>query len=943
MGAWGARDAYPWGTADGSLQTYLARGGLSVKFENVLISGVMAAALASAVPVTALAQGGNGADPPAATSVSADPQSGSNQGSGSKQSSSKDQQQGQLAEVVVTGIRASLQSAQEIKRDADTVVDSIVADDIGKLPDVTATEALQRITGIQIGRDLGEGGGTVTIGGSAVNSGIEIRGLPQVETTLNGREVFTATGSRVLNFEDVPSNLLAGIDVYKDPTADLLEGGIGGTVDLRTRKPFDFQGAELEASAAERYGDLSGRTKPEVTALASDRIETGIGEIGGLISFAYQDRAYRAYSAGQNGYNVSTSVIPGESVLVPNGTFNTLTDGERTRDGVDAVLQWQPADDLQAYGEYSSQEFDSSQDQFSFYSVGSFAGINPPNLVPGSVAVFPGTLDGSSASYTDATFYDYNSYRDVTDTNRQYALNAKWTPGRLTLIGDVSYTTADEILVNPTVAPETTVPLLTQSVSVGTVPITTISGANLNSLSTYSGALFSDSQNYYSGDEKAFKVDASYDLGEGFFRRAAIGVRYAERTLDFVAYRTASGVSVSEAALLANPQLFGPMPFGSFFNASPPVQPTALSVNMLQLQNNFPAVEQELGVAGTTTISPGADYSADERNTAGYLRIDFGADIGIPMDGNIGVRIAKDANYLTGFAPVYSGKTLTGFNPLYYSSAETDPLPSLNLRFKLTDDLQARLAASKVVTYPDFSQLAPSYNILAASQSVSGGNPDLRSTRADQVDGTLEWYFGRASALEGAVFYKKIQDFVFTQVVPNVVIDGLNYNLTEPLNGGNGSIRGIEVGYQQFFDFLPGLWSGLGVEANYTYIDAISPTSVAGVTTTLPGLSKNSYNLIGIYEKGPIQARVAYNWRSQFYQTVYSGATAALAANPIFFNKYGWLDASITYNVTDQLSLYAQGSNLLRTTLRTFYGVPTVPDTEEIDDRQYLVGVRFRL
>jgi iron complex outermembrane receptor protein len=115
-----------------------------------------------------------------------------------------------------------------------------------------------------------------------------------------------------------------------------------------------------------------------------------------------------------------------------------------------------------------------------------------------------------------------------------------------------------------------------------------------------------------------------------------------------------------------------------------------------------------------------------------------------------------------------------------------------------------------------------------------------------------------------------------------------------------------------------------------------------GVTTTLPGLSKNSYNLVGIYEKGRVSARVAYNWRSQFYQSVYSGATAALAANPIFYHQYGWLDASLTYDLTNQWSVYAQGDNLLRTRLRTFYGVETVPDANEVDDRQYLVGFRFK-
>lgn len=892
-----------------------------MRLGNTLISSAIAAALGSGVPL-AFAQ--------TATQE------------GQSQDSAKSVR---LEEVVVTGIRASLQSAQERKKNSDTVQDSIVAEDIGKLPDVTATEALQRITGIQIGRDLGEGGGTVSIGGAAVNSGIEIRGLPQVETTLNGREVFTATGSRVLNFEDVPFNILAGIDVYKAPTADLLEGGIGGIVNLRTRKPFDFSGLELEASAAERYADLSGRTKPEFTALASDRWQIGNGEMGGLIAFSYQDRAYRSDNAGQNGYNVSTTIVPGENVLIPNGTFNTLTDGERKRTGIDAVLQWQPQDDLRVYSEFSSQELDSSQDQFSFYSVGNFAATNPPNLVPGSVALFPGTLDGRTVSYTNGIFYDYNSYRDVTDVNRQIALNAAWTPGNLTLIGDVSYTRATEILLNPTVAPLTTVPTLSQNITLGGIPVTTLTGVDPTNLASYTSALFSDSQNYYSGAEKAFRVDASYDLGDFFIKSLSAGIRYADRYLDFVAYRTAGGTSVQGAALQANPTLFGPMPFGPFFSATESnlVQPSALAVNMWQLQHNILGVAQALGVAGTTTVAPGSDYNADEKNVSTYFRANFKwSELPVPIDGNIGMRVAKVSDYVTGFAAVYSGKTLTGFNPIYYSNAHTQPLPSLNMRFKLTDNLQARLSASKAVTYPDFSQIAPSYNILATSQSASGGNPYLRPTKATQVDGTLEWYFTPSSSVTGAVFYKKIRDFIFTNIEPNVVINGLNYNLTVPQNGSDGAIKGFEVGYQQFFDFLPGLFSGLGVQANYTYIDAVSPTSVAGVTTTLPGLSKSSYNLVGIYEKGPVSARVAYNWRSRFYQTVYSGATAALAANPVFFQQYGWLDASLTYDVSRQWSVYAQGSNLLRTRLHTFFGVQTVPDSYEIDDRQYLVGVRFK-
>ena len=286
------------------------------------------------------------------------------------------------------------------------------------MPDVTAVEALQRITGVQIGRDLGEGGGTVSIGGSSVNSGIEIRGLPQVETTLNGREVFSASGSRVLNFEDIPSSLLAGIDVYKDPTADLLEGGIGGTVDLRTRKPFDFKGLELEGSAAERYGDLVSAARPEFTALASNRWQTGIGDVGALISFGYSDRAYREDQVTGNGVLNSTSSPPRDRRARSSpGAYNTMFIGERKRAGLDGVLQWQPADDLTTYVEASSQELVRSR-----ISTASPASTRAhPNPIPGSVDVLPGTTDAQLGYLFDAQVGSVGAYRpSSTSTGRSH-------------------------------------------------------------------------------------------------------------------------------------------------------------------------------------------------------------------------------------------------------------------------------------------------------------------------------------------------------------------------------------------------------------------------------------------------------------------------------------------------------------------------------------------
>jgi TonB-dependent receptor len=300
--------------------------------------------------------------------------------------------------------------------------------------------------------------------------------------------------------------------------------------------------------------------------------------------------------------------------------------------------------------------------------------------------------------------------------------------------------------------------------------------------------------------------------------------------------------------------------------------------------------------------------------------------------------MVRHEDFLTGEAKVNGV-----FQPDYFSSGTSDPLPSLNLRFKLRDDLQARFAASKVVSYPDFSQIRPSITLLPVQGTATGGNPNLKPTKSNQVDGSLEWYFATASSVTLDVFYKKLTNFILSETAQNAFTQGgVTYNLTGAINGPSGTIRGMEVAYQQFLDFLPSWWSGIGYQVNYTYVDAQAPTAVAGATTTLPGLSKNNFNLVGIYEKGPFSFRAAYTWRSQFYTTIYAGSSAQLATNPIFTKQFGWLDASFNYDLTNQWSMYAQGSNILRTRLSTFYGTQTLPDARTIDDRQALLGVRFK-
>jgi TonB-dependent receptor len=162
--------------------------------------------------------------------------------------------------------------------------------------------------------------------------------------------------------------------------------------------------------------------------------------------------------------------------------------------------------------------------------------------------------------------------------------------------------------------------------------------------------------------------------------------------------------------------------------------------------------------------------------------------------------------------------------------------------------------------------------------------------------------------------------------------------MTRPVNGNNGTVKGLEVGYQTFFDFLPSPFNGLGFQANYTYVDSNAPSPIPGQSVPLEGLSKNSYNLIGIYEKGPVSVRLAYNWRSKYVET-----TSGDAANrPLVSKPIGQLDASFSYDLTRKIALTFDATNLTRNTQSDYYGTPLLPKSVNAFDRTFEFGVRAR-
>ncbi len=263
----------------------------------------------------------------------------------------KDGEPSTVSEVVVTGLRASIQSARDLKKNADVVVDSVSAQDIGALPDRSVTEAIQRIPGVSITRfTAGNNPDRFSVEGS----GVVVRGLTYTRSQLNGRDTFTANNGRGLSFADVPAELLAGVDVYKSPSADMIEGGISGTVNLRTRLPFDAKGALLAATAELNYSDFADKSSPNLSVLASDRKMTNIGEFGAMISVVRSELNSRAdgiqiSNFGLRGLDASGNLVApttagARQVYVPRGAGERTQEYNRVRYGYAGALQWKSLD-----------------------------------------------------------------------------------------------------------------------------------------------------------------------------------------------------------------------------------------------------------------------------------------------------------------------------------------------------------------------------------------------------------------------------------------------------------------------------------------------------------------------------------------------------------------------------------------------------------------------
>ena len=887
-----------------------------------------------------------------------------------------------LQEVVVTGIRASLEQSLEQKRAADSVEEVITSEDVGKMPDKNIADSLKRVSGVTISS------AGASEGGFDENDRVSLRGTgPSLtQTLINGHNVASGdwfvlnqvtTVGRSVSYTLLPSELVSRVVVHKSSEAQLVEGGVAGSVDIITRKPLDFKNPfSFLASAGAVYADLPSKTDPQLSALAN--FHNDDSTFGVLVQGFYEKRHLRRDGVELLGYD---TIAPGSpiatahpdlaKVVYPTLIGAAFFQQERKRKGGLIDAQWKPSDSVNLdlsgfYSKLDGPNFNRNYLLWNTHFINFGAGQGP---APGYV-VSNGTL--TQASFTPVAGTNYGIYDQISRPDESADSNFINLDGnfrvseQLTLVGQAGTSRGHGKTPTQNVsetAPGTGNGAAWQLNGLGTGPNFNLGATNNtvpfpagNPGALTFGWIFGAQDVDVIDKENWGKLDANFAMADsGAWKDLKFGVRYTKHD------RT------SDNAIAQGPT-FCPAPPAPQVGAGtcPSNYPTTYSSypsNFNTFGGNIPTGVWYWTPAQLAAYNgPGLVqrdplkreyyqnlFQLHESDAAAYVQADFK---GTGWGGNIGlraVRTKEDVVTYTQVAASTPGAVTTSlFGPFIgipVSNTYNDFLPSANLKLDLSKDLIGRFAVAETMTRPDYSALAGFTNLTPPGNvgglgSGSGSNPDLKPIRSVNYDAGLEWYFAPRSLLAGTLFYMDLRNYVgFGSQILNYTTFGppfpagtggvVPYNLTVPINT-QGRAQGVEFTYQQ------ALSQHFGVDLNYTFTDGKQTQGVpAGGDNRLVGASKNIYNLTGYYEDAHFSARVSYNYRSAFY----SGLDRSTAFSQ---DSIGTLAASLGWLFNENLSLTLDGQNLNNPTLKYYALNTTQPRAFYKNGRQFYLSLRAK-
>ncbi|GHC11789.1 TonB-dependent receptor [Thermomonas carbonis] len=876
---------------------------------------------------------------------------------------------------VVSSYRASLEKALDIKRSEKGVVDAIVAQDIGKFPDLNLAESLQRIPGVVIARDAGEG------------RSITVRGLgPQfTRVRLNGLEAMSSVGSsdgqgganrgRGFDFNVFASDLFSQLIVRKTASADVEEGSLGATVDLRTGRPFDYDGFTASANLQGSFNDAASTTSPRFAGLVSN--SWADGKFGALVSLAYSERQTLDEGTGtvrwaggttNGGFSPLSPYQPAlaSDVYAPRFPRYTLQEHDQKRLGITASLQFKPAPDTLFTLDALYSKIDAVRDEKYIEANGLSASGTTGKR---QILVRDGVIENGALVY---------ALMDDVDI-RSESRHDEWTTTFKQLSLDGEHRFSDSFRVT------------------GKIGTSKSDHSNPVQATVMMDKLNVDGYSYdYRGNPNLPVFDYGFDPTDpAGWNLSVIRLRQNEVTNSFDTGQLDFEWSLNPSLTLRGGIQAKNYAFGSKERrrtGAETVVPTfsggtvAVPADMTELASlsglqgspndwvvlNFAKIAETFGILNGTGIFAldnfaASDQAVSEQDRGAYVMGEFNTDLGsIPFSGNVGVRYVRTSQTSFGIATTRVNN-VSVLTPTTVESEYSDVLPSMNLVAEIRPDFLVRFGAAKVMSRPPLGSLSPgvTVSVSGSAKTVTAGNPLLEPVRAKTADLGFEWYFDEGAMLGLGLFYKDIESFIQntresrpfnTSGLPDDILVGTgasptdDFQFTVPLNTPGGELTGFEVNYTQPFTFLPGALSNLGMQLNYTYVDSkiqyLLTSGALAQKEDLTGLSKTSWNATLYYEGDRFSGRVSATNRADYLIQVPGSEVGFNSDASGVHGQSGTtvLDASIRYKINDHFEVSLEGSNLTNVAQESWVANPALQLPLEYSKagRQYLLGLRYK-
>jgi len=824
---------------------------------------------------------------------------------------------GDLEEIVVSGYRASLDVALDTKKKANGVVDQIVAEDIAKFPDQNLAESLQRVPGVTINQDAGEGRQITVRGLGPAYSRTRINGMEAIATLGTTDQDGGVNRGRSFDFNVFGSEIFQSLTVHKTGSADLDEGSLGATVDLNTAHALDFKDRTVVVSAQAGYNDLAHTTAPRIAALFTSKFFDD--KLGVLISGAYSKRKVIEVGAStvrwQNNNAFFNSTGSGyttaqlSAAFVPRIPRYDYYHNDQARTGVTGSIQFKPSDATEVDLDLLYSKYDAGRDEtfletpaFSSTSktagTGTFGGVNNMVVTSATVDEHNSLIYGVFNNVGIRTEYRHD---DMTTDFKQATLNLSQKLSESVAL-HVMLGYADSKFDNPvqtTLIWDSVAPTNSYSYNFSGSGIPYINAGSLDVANPANWKLTQIRLRPQGVDNKFDNatLDLKWNLSDGL--SWTTGAQYKKFDFSTFELRRSNGTTGNQesnipasvasiatsqyAQLISIPGLHAPS--GATINWVGPDLNTAAGLMNLYSTTAFPMGREP---------ALGTNYSVQEKDSGLFTQLNFRFPVAsMTLRGDLGVRYVQTKQSSSGY-------TFTSGSPLANSVENTysDVLPSLNSVLEVTNDFLVRLSAAKVMARPGLGSLNPgaSVTVSGASFSVTAGYPYLKPNRATSVDLGFEWYPAKGTLLGATLFYKKIDTFVSTVRttgafsanplgLPDSVAvaacgsntttcfpESPNWQFNLPANTPGGPIKGIEVNFQLPFSFLPGGWNNLGMLLNYTYIDSkidyVDNSGNVVATGPLTELSRNAANGTLYFDNHKFSARVSAAYRSNYLQTI---------------------------------------------------------------------------